>query len=64
MSFTVLSQNEAMMSACGGVPKKSMQLKQDVGDVSIFSCNKIIFIVGTEMITYFQSHVRYASKVS
>ena len=38
--------------------------KQNVGDVSIFSCNKNKFYSGMEVITSFQSHVRYASNVS
>ena len=40
-----MSKNKAMTSAHGGSPGKSMQLKQD-GDVSIFDCNKIVFVVG------------------
>ena len=53
-----------MTSVHGGVPEKSVQIKQDVRNVSIFSYNKIIFIAGWQVITHFQSHVRYASNVS
>ena len=41
---THIIQNEAMMSAHGGVPRKSAQIRQDVGDVSFLSCNKMIFL--------------------
>ena len=40
-----MRQNEAMTSAHEGVPE-SAQLKKDFGDVSIFICNKIVFVVG------------------
>ena len=40
-----MSQNEAVMSVHGGVSQESTWKKQDVGDVSIFSCIKLIFIV-------------------
>ena len=41
---THVVQNEAMTSAHGGVPGKRVQTRQDVGDVSILSYNKMIFL--------------------
>ena len=46
--LTHVSQNEAMMSVHGGVPEKSMQYQQDVRNVSIFSCNKMIYVARQE----------------
>ena len=39
-----MTQNEAMMSASGGVPRKACIEDKDVRNVSIFSCNKKIFV--------------------
>ena len=40
-----ITQNEAMMSAhVGEPPEKCMHRRQDVQDMSIFSCNKKIFV--------------------
>ena len=44
MSFYCLKSEQGYDISALGSPKKSVQLKQDVGDVSIVSCNKIIFI--------------------
>ena len=39
-----MTQNEAMMSVHGEVPRKACIEDKDVKNVSIFSCNKEIFV--------------------
>ena len=48
--FAHILQNEAMMSVCGGVPKKSAHKTLDFGDVSIFQLQQINFYSWMEMI--------------
>ena len=45
---TYIDQNEAMTSAHGGLPRKRVKMRQDVRDVSILSCNKMIFLARQE----------------
>ena len=44
LSFHLLTQNEAMMSAHEGVPRKVHVEDKDVWNMSIFNCNKKIFV--------------------
>ena len=39
-----MTQNEAMMSVHGGIPRKVHVEGKDVGNVGIFSCNKKVFV--------------------
>ena len=58
LSFQCMTQNEAMMLVHGGVPRKACIEGKDVGNVSIFSCNKKIFCSQRKEIVKSQNMVK------